>query len=167
MIHSSKEHDLDIWQISSSQSRIDIYSPSPSQPLPLSLISISHTSSNISASVPLQESPPSPGALPSKWNLTSLENSTYHSSYHPLWEVDAFIHELARLYPETASVFELGHSAEGREMWGLKISRQSSANESATPKLGFVITGAQHAREVRSFLSFCAALSNETIAFSG
>jgi len=40
-------------------------------------------------------------------------------------------------------VIKLGHSAEGREMLGVKLSR----NIGKKPRLGFVIHGAQHARE--------------------
>lgn len=92
------------------------------------------------------------------WNLTSLQNSTYHSMYHPLYEIDNFMEDLAVTYPELVQLVNIGHSAEGREMLAMRISKPPSAageDEKAhaehVNKLGFVVSGAQHAREVRSF----------------
>ena len=65
---------------------------------------------------------------------------------------------LAVLYPEHVSLYELGHSAEGREMLAMHIhggpNEESEGfgakRKSRRPegKRGFVIIGAQHAREV-------------------
>jgi hypothetical protein len=100
---------------------------------------------------------------PSSWNLSSLENSTFHSTYHPLYEIDEFVLGLAELHPSTVKVVELGHSGEGREMLGMVISSGPVQNKTTgqdqrkerkkgtidpEKKLGFVIIGAQHAREV-------------------
>ncbi|TFY75188.1 hypothetical protein EWM64_g8825 [Hericium alpestre] len=94
------------------------------------------------------------------WDLTSLENTTYHSTYHPLNDIYSFIHDLAATYPDLVSVVSLGHSGEGREMYALEISAGPSWNKGSHEQkwrvpegndveepLGFVITGAQHARE--------------------
>ena len=91
------------------------------------------------------------------WNLTSLSNTTYHAFYHPLSEIENFMEDLATAHPSLVQLVPLGHSGEGREMVGLKISKDASPSpflqsqsgrSSSTKKLGFVITGAQHAREV-------------------
>ena len=80
-----------------------------------------------------------------------LPNSTFHDNYRPLDEIDAFIKDLARSqFPHaTTSLVELGHSAEGREMYGLKIVSADTGLKK-TEKKSFVISGAQHAREVSS-----------------
>lgn len=85
---------------------------------------------------------------------------------------------LAALYPEHVSLYELGHSAEGREMLAMHIHEGYSEVENIdtkrktrTPngKKGFVIMGAQHAREVcfvvvlHSLLTYFSIL----ILFSG
>ena len=56
---------------------------------------------------------------------------------------------LAALYPANVSISELGHSAEGREMYTMRISGGASVDRDgrAILKKGFVIFGAQHARE--------------------
>lgn len=116
----------------------------------------------------------------SAWNLTSLQNSTYHSSYHPLFEIDEFIHQIASLYPSLTRVVHLGHSGEGREMLGLTISsgersispeRKCKTRKAAkqeidpTKKLGFVVVGAIHAREVG--LSVLCHLPDDEVFCSG
>lgn len=64
------------------------------------------------------------------------------------------MHEMARLYPDLITVTGIGHSAEGREMYALEISADKKArgrgSSQAKSKPGFVVTGAQHSREVCS-----------------
>ncbi|ESK86962.1 zinc carboxypeptidase [Moniliophthora roreri MCA 2997] len=173
-------HDLDIWQVSSSH--IDIYA----KEIPSSLSSYPHTFSQIPLSTPHVSSD-------EPWNLSSLVNTTYHASYHPLYEIDQFIHDLAELYPGVVSVLHLGHSAQGREMLGLKIAKlnnEEKKHDGEKPgpkppkrdkpgkereldpakKLGFVLVGAQHAREwvatATSLYLAHALVSNETEAYS-
>ncbi|KAI0764918.1 hypothetical protein C8Q74DRAFT_1284717 [Fomes fomentarius] len=85
------------------------------------------------------------------WDLSSLANTTYHAVYHPLYEIESFMEDLASSNPSLVQLVNLGHSSEGREMLGMKISKEfsllSSGRSSSTKKAGFVITGAQHARE--------------------
>lgn len=90
------------------------------------------------------------------WNLISLSNSTIHEAYHPLEDIEYFVEELLGLHPDIVTRTNIGHTSEGREMYALTISKPKTngtiAAESAK-KSGFVLTGAQHAREVRSNLS--------------
>jgi len=81
-------------------------------------------------------------------SLPSLSNSTFHDNYRPLDEIDAFISDLASSqYPHAiTSLVRLGHTAEGREMYGLKIVSADTGLKK-TDKKAFVISGAQHARE--------------------
>jgi len=142
-----QETNLDIWQLSGSH--IDIYVPAESD-LPSVLMNISHVSSTIGAQ-PVVRSITEAG-----WNLSSLANSTYHGNYHPLYEIDQFIQEVAELNRNIVELHKIGHSAEGREMTAITLSASSiEPTQRGRPrpgKLGFVIVGAQHAREVRIFL---------------
>jgi len=146
-----QETNLDIWQLS--RSHIDIYVPAGSD-LPSVLMNTSHVSSTIGAE-PVARSITEAG-----WNLSSLANSTYHGSYHPLYEIDQFVQEVAELNQNIVELHKIGHSTEGREMTAITLSASSiDMTERGRPrpgKLGFVIVGAQHAREVRTFLLvFC------------
>lgn len=142
---------------------MDVYFPPDAHFLPQELAQLPHTSTSISVNAP-------PLSLSqSAWNISSLENTTFHDHYHPLAEVQSFIKQLAATYPNITRLVNLGLSAEGREMNGLTIStgsynegdedeesggRRKKKAPKKTPvahdgeKLGFVIVGAQHAREV-------------------
>ena len=96
--------------------------------------------------------------------MSSLENTTFHDSYHPLSQIESFMHELVDTHPETARLINLGRSAEGRDVLGLTIStgddneneedngekrkKKKKGPRKQREKFGFVIQGAQHAREV-------------------
>ncbi|KAL5505014.1 hypothetical protein ACEPAH_7677 [Sanghuangporus vaninii] len=119
--------------------------------------------------------PPNRGNGFDPWNLSSLTNTTYHDTYHPLFEIDEYMEHLAALYPANVSVSELGHSAEGREMYAMRISGGATVdgNGRRTVKKGFVIFGAQHARE-ESSLKFlvpscfrCSEAYHSILIFSG
>jgi len=95
--------------------------------------------------------------------LSSLENTTYHSDYHPLFEIDGFLNGLVAFYPNTTQVHKLGHSGEGREMVGITISKGAELEKTMQKKKNhprpytkpsFVIIGAQHAREVRFLCTY-------------
>ncbi|KAI0254492.1 hypothetical protein BJV78DRAFT_1184679 [Lactifluus subvellereus] len=100
-----------------------------------------------------------------RWDVVSPSNATFHSQYHPLDEINSFARDLADAYPHQVSIIPLGHSSEGREMFALEITSGASAahvshdqnsqvvlnkkgkQSGAKPHCGFLITGAQHARE--------------------
>ncbi|KAF5391134.1 hypothetical protein D9757_003025 [Collybiopsis confluens] len=129
VVDTALSHDLDIWQLSSSY--VDVYLP-PHQRLPEKLQNIPHDISEI----PLNPHLPAVSSKPGQWNLSTNDpaNNTFHASYHSLYEIDLFIKELSTSFPKRARVIKLGHSAEGREI-------------TDDEKPGFVISGAQHARE--------------------
>ncbi|KAF8879285.1 hypothetical protein BD779DRAFT_1612929 [Infundibulicybe gibba] len=143
--HIVEHNSLDVWH--RTPSYIDLYFPN-NLPVPRGLNAIPHTVTPIFSE---------PAATPrfADWNLTSLQETTYHDAYHPLYEIDTFMRELAAIHPDTVSITELGHSGQGREMRGMTISRPDEPDgkgarkerERSIPRLGFVITGAQHARE--------------------
>ncbi|KAJ7100906.1 peptidase M14 [Mycena belliarum] len=140
VLDMAQAHDLDIWQIGAGDvPHVDIYSSPSSVPLPGVLLTTPHTLSNVS--IPDR----SLGLSDDDWGLDSLENSTFHAAYHPQAEVDEFIFALARAHPDFVKIVDLGHTSEGREMLGMKIS--APVNGTAVQKLGFVVLGPQHARE--------------------
>ena len=88
------------------------------------------------------------------WN-TSFSTSAFHSSYHPLPEIQDFISGLVDEYPDLIELVSIGRTAEQREMTVLKISDDEKSapdgkNRASLRRKGaVVIVGAQHAREVR------------------
>ncbi|KAK0199600.1 peptidase M14 [Desarmillaria ectypa] len=148
VVNELQQFDVDIWQVT--PKLVDIYTPLLGPGLPEALRAIPSTSTPIYhqdiSYQPRQVEP---------WNLASLQNTTFHNAYHPLYEIDDFVYQLAEQHPSTVSVIHLGHSGQGREMRGLKISSGPTGVKMAeyrkdvdpSQKLGFVITGAQHARE--------------------
>ncbi|TBU48939.1 Zn-dependent exopeptidase [Dichomitus squalens] len=88
------------------------------------------------------------------WDISKLSNTTYHADYHPLHEIEDFMEDLAITYPGIVQFDYIGHTGEGREMLAMRLSKPTSLNltgedahASNVRKMGFVITGAQHARE--------------------
>ncbi|KAF9459263.1 peptidase M14 [Collybia nuda] len=160
VLNVAQENGLDLWQVT--PTHVDIYSPPTGPQLPQYLRGIPHTLTNITASRPHVAKPLSRASV-AEWKLTSLQNTSFHDTYHPLFEIDAFILELAALHPNITHVTQLGHSGEGREMLGLTISKQGvkgaeqlsrkkkKKKKTQDPELevrpAFVIFGAQHARE--------------------
>jgi hypothetical protein len=100
----------------------------------------------------------------SNWTTLPPTTSPYHAAYHPLFEIDSFLYQLEREHPSLMSVFRVGISGEGRELLGVEISSSGWTDSEAGSmetnrkkrkrgeKMGFVITGAQHAREVSHFV---------------
>jgi extracellular matrix protein 14 len=89
------------------------------------------------------------------WTSQPPSTSSYHAAYHPLFEIEAFLRELAREYPGLVTLVKVGMSGEGREVWGVRVSsseredgKEGKRKGEGEGKMGFVITGAQHAREV-------------------
>jgi hypothetical protein len=122
-----------------------------------------------------------------RWDVVSPSNATFHEQYHPLGDIENFVRDLAAAYPRQVSVVRLGHSGEGREMIALEITAGSSSETTAgasfsagghvsrdqntqvvlgksgaDARCGFLITGAQHAREVRLPLPGIHASASET-----
>ncbi|GAA5848191.1 hypothetical protein JCM9279_000975 [Rhodotorula babjevae] len=100
-----------------------------------------------------------------------------HDTYHPYGGLHDILVSLERAYPDWVRVISVGKSSEGRDIWGVKVTNHSSsaaapnvdedeedADEGPAPlvfstssskrhkhkrsrKLGFVVSGTQHARE--------------------
>lgn len=96
-----------------------------------------------------------------------LDSDDFHTSYHPLSEVEAFIADLSFSYPSIVSAEVVGQSAEGRDIFALRIANDTEPDGDTTVKVKggnreskerkekgiLVVTGAQHAREVCSSFS--------------
>ncbi|KAJ7048836.1 hypothetical protein C8F01DRAFT_1379375 [Mycena amicta] len=111
----TQTQDLDIWQIhTGDEPYVDVYTPPLAAFLPSTLLDVPHTSSNVTPTTPLQQ------------DLTlTRSHEGLRSCFRRAW-----------------SLLQLGHTAEGREMLGLRVSKPSNAT-----KLGFMVMGPQHARE--------------------
>lgn len=66
--------------------------------------------------------------------------------YHSYEQVNEELDSLVAQYPDRCEKVSLGQSAEGREIWALRISKDVHSPE-ASERTGFVITGCHHARE--------------------
>ncbi len=71
-----------------------------------------------------------------------VNSDGFFDDYRPLPEIDAFIDDLVARRPDLVSRFEIGQSFEGRTIWGLRISADTSGCKPA-----FVLNGITHARE--------------------
>lgn len=123
--------------------------------------------------VPVTGATDNDGEIRRHWDVASPTNATFHGQYHPLEEIESFVSDLVAAHPRQVSVVRLGHSGEGREMFALEISSdplgggggghvshdsnsqavlsKKGKPPGADPRCGFLITGAQHAREVSIF----------------
>lgn len=138
--HSRSAQSLraDIWQVG--QDHVDVYLPGNTSVLSSGQLQYADTR------LPRELLAVPPRHAAAYWNLSSLSNTTFHSTYHPLEDIHTFMQELLDLYPDNVNVVPIGHTAENREMFALQIFKDQ---RSLSKKTGFVITGAQHAREVR------------------
>jgi len=66
-------------------------------------------------------------------------------AYHTYEQITEDMRVLAKKYPENCALISLGKTAEGRDIWALKIS--SGAQGDTSKKPGVVFTGLHHARE--------------------
>ncbi|KAK4048194.1 hypothetical protein OIV83_004899 [Microbotryomycetes sp. JL201] len=103
--------------------------------------------------------------------LQSIDDSI-HDHYHPYTAINQIIREMAEQFPAFAKVVLIGHSSEGREILGLKVTnltqptvafyeesngfvdsdgahawKRKKGNKKHMRKPGFVVIGGQHARE--------------------
>ena len=165
--------EWDLWQMS--HSYVDVYFPRRAIAeaefglLPFHLPpSTSHRVDKDNGTSSCTHAPCSPIAATAatRWDVASPSNATFHARYHPLDEIQSFMRDLAAAYPQQVAVVPLGHSGQGREMFALEISAAGASRRShdlnsqvvldgkgkvgggASPRCGFLVTGAQHAREV-------------------
>ncbi|PVF93438.1 hypothetical protein CPB86DRAFT_837442 [Serendipita vermifera] len=80
------------------------------------------------------------------FNLTLLSHD-FHAQYHSAANISRFMHSLVHHFPNHTELIHIGHSFEGRKLTGVKIASPNPVPIGAKPRKGFVILGAQHARE--------------------
>ncbi|KAI0070746.1 hypothetical protein K474DRAFT_1631397 [Panus rudis PR-1116 ss-1] len=150
LLQQTENAGADVWQLTPAHADIFLNGSHDQQLDELLIPPASYTDSLLPHTLlgVNQHQPPS-----NQWNFSSLDNSTFHTIYHPLQEVEDFIQELYRQYPDLVTPVNIGHSAEGREMYALQITkskqvkRQHASQHDNARKIGFVLMGAQHARE--------------------
>jgi extracellular matrix protein 14 len=54
-----------------------------------------------------------------------------HATYHPYDGIYQILQDFERAYPEWVSVFSIGQSSEGREIWAVKVSNLSNVADEA------------------------------------
>ena len=79
-----------------------------------------------------------------KCQLAGVPNP-HAKGYHSFSEVEEELAEVAEQHPDIVQRVSLGKTAEGRDIWALKIS--GNAQSDTSDKTGLVITGCHHARE--------------------
>jgi extracellular matrix protein 14 len=80
------------------------------------------------------------------FNLTYMSHD-FHSQYHSSANITHFMKSLVHTFPNMTSLIHIGHSSEGRKIIGIKIANPEPVPVGGKPRKGFVILGAQHARE--------------------
>lgn len=142
---------MDVWHVA--QNHLDVLLSESHDHLQLQLedTPVPYTNTLLPESLYIPSTAPSEALK--TWDLSSLSNSSLHSNYRRLNEIDQFVEDLISEYPNNVNLVSIGHSAQGREMFALEITKdkaqelRNNHTESAR-KSGFVLTGAQHAREV-------------------
>ncbi|PSR72789.1 hypothetical protein PHLCEN_2v11352 [Hermanssonia centrifuga] len=147
-IHAAAQASgLDIWQVGPSY--LDVRLPAANESLNAltQFAGLQYSDSIIPSSL---VRPQTLSGAQANWNLSSLSNTTFHSTYHSIEDIGVFVKELLDLYPDNVELARIGHSSENREMFVLEISKDKGLRGrplSMKKKTGFVISGAQHARE--------------------
>jgi hypothetical protein len=109
---------------------------------------------------------------------TATLDDSIHKSYHPYEGIGTILRQMEEEFPGFAKVVSFGNSSEGREILGIRITNEGHVHPHTTEeeeekeeeeglrsqkhkkkgkkgkkalphKLGFVVVGASHAREVR------------------
>ena len=70
------------------------------------------------------------------------QNSDWYATYRTLAEIETRLSDLASAHPERISLLNLGTSAEGRTIWGMKVRGTDAPGKPAV-----LFNGTQHARE--------------------
>lgn len=66
-------------------------------------------------------------------------------AFHTYDEMSTALRDLVKNYPHLASMFSIGKSVEGREIWGIKIGEEPTADK--PERAGIAYMGTHHARE--------------------
>lgn len=88
-------------------------------------------------------------SLNASWLLDPLGDMTFHETYHPLREIEQYIHTFAAIRPDNVKLDYIGWSTEKKPLTSLSIKHQNKKKnkKKSNNKPAIVIMGAQHARE--------------------
>lgn len=79
-----------------------------------------------------------------KFHLSGTPNPA-KEGYHSFAQVEAELKQLAEKYPDTCQLKVLGHTAEGRPIYALRVT--ADAKTDSSQKTGVVFRGLEHSRE--------------------
>lgn len=79
-------------------------------------------------------------------SLEQRDFPSYDSAYHNYQETTEVLKALASKNPDIASIFSIGKTVEGRDIWGLRINTSAKGNAQSN-KPGSFFLGNHHARE--------------------
>lgn len=119
------DNNVDIWDLTSTHVDIHMDTTNPS----ISKAFSSRTYTTLPYSFPYNHSydttPPNPTPAPLPLpDVSSLQNSTFHTAYHTFEEIESFVTALARTYPRLVEVVLLGSSWENRDVFALRIGKR-------------------------------------------
>lgn len=79
---------------------------------------------------------------------SAVEETETYKTYYSYVELTRRLESLARRYPHIANLSSIGRSIEGRELWVMRITKESSADVPGKPKFKYV--GNMHGDETIS-----------------
>lgn len=90
------------------------------------------------------------------WDLEKYEDST-RGSYHTLAQIESMLQTIASNYPSITSLYSIGTTYEGRNIWCLEISDNPGVDEGEP---GVFFMGLHHAREWPT-VEICLKIADE------
>lgn len=79
---------------------------------------------------------------------SAVEETETYKTYYSYVELTRRLNSLARRYPHIANLSSIGRSIEGRELWVMRVTKESSADVPGKPKFKYV--GNMHGDETIS-----------------
>ncbi|QRW02685.1 extracellular matrix protein 14 [Ceratobasidium sp. AG-Ba] len=135
LIHMAKtlnSENADIWDLT--PTHVDVHMDTTN--LDLSDALSTRTYSTLPYSFPYNHTyhPTStPVPLP---DVSSLQNTTFHTAYHTIEEIELFATALATAYPRLVEIVLLGSSWENRDVFAIRIGKRGSGKKNKKGKKG-------------------------------
>jgi hypothetical protein len=96
-----------------------------------------------------------------KYQIIIEDMNAYHrimqGQYHSLAEIESMLENIAIMYPDITSLYSIGTTYEGRDIWCIEITDNPGVDEEEP---GLLFTGLTHAREWPT-VEICLHLLNE------
>lgn len=84
-------------------------------------------------------------ASSSSTNISLPLSNPFHDRFHPYAEIHPFLLDLQAAWPDLVTVFSVGQSSEGRDLWAARIGYEPKKR--SRRKKEFVLMGGSHGRE--------------------